>query len=179
MSASGPDKISWRHLKYILKQNAYLYNLINIANTCILLGHWPTHFKLLSTIIILKPNKPTYDHLKFFQPIVLLNTLSKLIEKVITKRLQFHVARNDFIHPSQLGGLKFKSTINMGVTLTHIIRSGWIKNLSTTTLAFDISQFFPTLNHHILTLILEKAGLDPKVTVFFVDYLVRRKTNYM
>jgi len=67
----------------------------------------------------------------------------------------------------------------MGVTLTHIIRSGWIKNLSTTTLAFDISQFFPTLNHHILTLILEKAGLDPKVTVFFMDYLVRRKTNYM
>jgi len=61
----------------------------------------------------------------------------------------------------------------------HIIRSGWIKNLSTTTLAFDISQFFPTLNHRILTLILEKVGLNPKVTVFFVDYLVRRKTNYV
>ncbi len=53
--------------------------------------------------------------------VVLLNTLGKLIEKVITKRLQFHVARNDFIHPSQLGGLKFKSTIDAGVTLTHII----------------------------------------------------------
>ena len=61
----------------------------------------------------------------------------------------------------------------------HIIRSGWIKNLSTTTLAFDISQFFPILNHCILTLILEKVGLDPKVTVFFTDYLVRRKTNYV
>jgi len=61
----------------------------------------------------------------------------------------------------------------------HIIRLGWIKNLSTTTLAFDISQFFPSLNHCILTLILEKAGLNPKVTIFFADYLVRRKTNYM
>jgi len=67
----------------------------------------------------------------------------------------------------------------VGVTLTYIIRSGWIKNLSTTTLAFDISQFFPTLNHRILTLILKKVGLNPKVTVFFTDYLVRRKTNYM
>ena len=145
----------------------------------ILLGHWPNHFKLSSTIIILKPNKPIYNHPKSFRPIVLLNTLSKLIEKVIAKRLQFHVTRNDFIHPSQLGGLKFKSTIDVGVILTHIIRSGWIKNLFTTTLAFDISQYFPTLNHCILTFILKKVCLDPKVTVFFADYLVRRKTNYV
>jgi len=46
-------------------------------------------------------------------------------------------------------------------------------------LAFDIVQFFPTLNYCLLTLILKKAGLDPKVTSFFVDYLVRRKTNYV
>jgi len=46
-------------------------------------------------------------------------------------------------------------------------------------LVFDIAQFFPTLNHCLLTLILEKAGLDLKVTSFFVDYLVRRKTNYV
>ena len=46
-------------------------------------------------------------------------------------------------------------------------------------MAFDISQFFPSLNHHIPTLILEKADLNPKVTVFFTDYLARRKTNYM
>jgi len=179
MSAPGPDKISWRHFKFILNHDDCLYNLINIANACILLGHWPNHFKLLSTVIIPKPNKTFYDHPKSFQPIVLLNTLGKLIEKVIAKRLQFHVARNDFIHPNQLGGLKFKSTIDVGVTLMHIIRSGWIKNLSTSILAFDISHFFPILNHCILTLILEKVGLNPKVTVFFTDYLVRRKTNYV
>jgi len=45
-------------------------------------------------------------------------------------------------------------------------------------LAFDIAQFFPSLNHHILTIILEKVGLDPKVALFFMDYLVKRKTNY-
>ena len=179
MSASGSDKISWRHLKSILKQDNCLYNLINIANACILLGHWPTHFKLSSIIIILKPNKLSYNHSKSFWLIVLLNTFGKLIKKVIAKRLQFYVTKNDFIYLSQLGGLKFKSTVDMGVTLMHIIQSGWIKNKTTSILAFDISQFFPTLNHHILTLILEKAGLDPKVTVFFADYLVRRKTNYV
>jgi len=73
--------------------------------------------------------------------------LGKLIKKVIGERIQFHIVTNDFIHPSQLGRLKFKSTIDAGVTLTHIIRSGWTKNTSTSMLAFNISQFFPSLNH--------------------------------
>ena len=121
----------------------------------------------------------SYDQPKAFQPIVLLNTLGKLIKKVIAERLQFTVASNNFIHPSQLGGLKFKSTTDAGVALTHIVRSGWVKGKMTSTLAFDISQFFPSLNHQLLTLILEKAGLKSKVSSFFMNYLVKRKTNYI
>jgi len=68
--------------------------------------------------------------------------LGKLIEKVISERLQFLTASNDFIHPSQLGDLKFKSMIDVGVALIHIIWSGWVKNLSTSTLTFNIAQFF-------------------------------------
>ena len=73
--------------------------------------------------------------------------MGKLIEKVIGERLQFNMAVNDFIHPSQLGGLKFKLTIDTDVALTHIIQTGWVKNLFMSTLAFDIVQFFPSLNH--------------------------------
>jgi len=104
--------------------------------------------------------------------------LGKLIKKVISERLQFQVTSNDFIHPSQLGSLKFKSTIDAGIALIHIICSGWVKNISTSTLTFDIAQFFPSLNHHLLTRILKKAGLDNHVVNFFANYLVGRKTNY-
>jgi len=130
-------------------------------------------------IIIPKPNKLSYDHAKMFCPIVLLNTLGKLIEKVIAKIIQFTVTKNNFIHPCQLGGLKFKSTTDAGVTLIHIVRSGWAKGKSTSTLTFDIFQFFPSLNHNLLTTTLSKAGLEPKVSKFFADYLVQRKTNYV
>jgi len=178
-SAPGPDKLSWRHLKIIIKNDDCLTNIINITDSCINLGYWPNYFKILSTIVIPKPNKTSYDQPKAFRPIVLLNTLGKLIEKVIAERLQFTVAHNDFIHPSQLGGLKFKSTSDASVTLTHIIRSGWTKGKFSSTLAFDISQFFPSLNHNLLTRILEKAGFDSKVTSFFANYLVSRRTKYM
>ena len=179
LSAPGSDKLTWRHLKSILKQDICLNNFINIADTYINLGYWPNHFKCFSTVIIPKPNKLTYNHPKSFRPIVLLNTLGKLIKKVITKRLQFHVVRNNFIYPSQLDGLKFKSTTDARIALTYIIWSGWVKNKTMSILAFNIAQFFPSLNYHLLTLTLEKVGLDPKVISFFTDYLVRRKTNYV
>jgi len=104
--------------------------------------------------------------------------LGKLIEKVIGERLQFQVTSNGFIYPYQLGGLKFKSTIDVGIALIHITRLGWAKNISTSTLAFDIAQFFPSLNHHLLTRILKKAGLGNCIVNFFANYLVGRKTNY-
>ena len=114
-----------------------------------------------------------------FCPIILLNTLGKLIEKVITERLQFTVVNNNFIHLSQLGGLKFKSTMDTRVALTHIMCSSWTKGKTTSTLTFNISQFFPSLNYHLLTLILEKVGLELRVSSFFANYLVKRKTNYV
>ena len=45
-------------------------------------------------------------------------------------------------------------------------------------LAFDITQFFLSLNHFFLICILQKASLDFRVVNFFTDYLVGRRTNY-
>ena len=40
--------ILWKHLKIIIEDNRCLFNIINIANTCINIGHWPSHFKMFS-----------------------------------------------------------------------------------------------------------------------------------
>ena len=178
-SAPGPNKMTWCHWKLIIKDDDCLSKIINIADAYINLGHWPKYFKVSTTVVIPKPNKSSYDNPKAFHPIILLNTLGKLIEKVIAERLQFIVVSNDFIHPSQLGGLKFKSTADAGIALTHIVQSGWTKERNTSTLAFDISQYFPSLNHQLLVLILMKAGLNPKVTNFFANYLIQRSTKYL
>ena len=123
-SAPGPDKLSWHHLKIIIKNDNCLTNIINIADSYINLGYWLNYFKNSSTIVISKPNKMSYVQPKVFRPIILLNILGKLIEKVITERLQFTVVHNNFIYPSQLGSLKFKSTSDASIALTYIVRSG-------------------------------------------------------
>ena len=104
--------------------------------------------------------------------------MGKLIKKVIGERLQFITAANNFIHFSQLGRLKFKSMTDAGVALTHIIWMGWVKKLTTSTFTFDIVQFFPLLNHCLLTLIMKKVGFDNHIISFFSNYLIDRKTNY-
>ena len=93
-STPGPDKLSWSHLKHVFRDKACLNNIIRIVNTSIDLGHWLSYFKISTTIVIPKPNKSSYDMPKSFRLIVLLNTLGKLIEKVISNRLQFHLSNS-------------------------------------------------------------------------------------
>jgi len=137
----------WSHLKIILKDNNCLGIIISIANTCIDLGFWPSHFERSMIVIIPKPNKASYDSSKLFRPIVLLNMMGKLIKKFIGERLQFLTATNDFIYPSQLRDLKSKSITDVGVALMHMICFGWVKKFSTSMLVSNIAQLFPSLNH--------------------------------
>ena len=170
LSNSGPDKLSYRHLKSIINNKACLRMIINITNVCFKLGHWPSHFKTSMMIVIPKPNKELYDSPKSFYPIVLLKILEKLIEKVISDHLQFHTISNNFIHQSQLSSLKHRSTTNIGVILIHFIYMGWIRNNMTSTLSFGIAQFFPLLNHFIFSYILRKVSFNSKVKHFFSNY---------
>ena len=59
------DKLSWKHLKYINKDKLCLKRII-IADACFKLGHWPSHFKTSTSIVIPKPNKKLYDSSKSF-----------------------------------------------------------------------------------------------------------------
>jgi len=177
-SSPGPDHITWRHLKLLILDKACLSKVVDIANACITIGYWPDQFKESTSVIILKPNKTSYNTPKLFRPIVLLNTMGKLIEKVISNRLQFHLLANGFLDPNQLGGIRQRLTIDAGMYFTHLIHAGWMKECHTSVIAFDIAQFFPSLNHDFLSLCLAKAGLNANVLKFFINYHSNRSTTY-
>jgi len=85
---------------------------------------------------------------------------------------------NGFLDPNQLGGIRQRSTIDMGIYLTHIICAGWLRQCHTSVIAFDIAQFFPSLNHEFLSICLKKAGLNTNVVGFFNSYHSNRSTTY-
>ncbi|CAA7264620.1 unnamed protein product [Cyclocybe aegerita] len=68
-SAPGPDHVTWVHLKELLKDKHVLALFIVLANACLWVGHWPHIFKELLSVIVPKPNKPSYAVPKAFRPI--------------------------------------------------------------------------------------------------------------
>ena len=108
---------------------------------------------------------------------MLLNTLRKLFEKVIANRLQWEAARFELLHPSQFGGVHQNSTEDAGSYLIHLVRAGWDKGYKTSIVAFDLAQYFPSLNHSAITLILDRMGFADIVVDFFADYLIGRYTK--
>ena len=177
-STRGPDHVLWRHLKVLILHNTCLARLVYIANACIILEYLPSYFKSANTIVIPKLNKILHNTLSFFQPIVLLNTTGKLVEKVISNKLQFHMTANGFLDPNQLGDIRQRSTTNTGVYLTHLICAGWLRQCHTSVIAFDIAQFFLSHNHEFLSTCLKKARLNTNVVGFFNSYYSNWSTIY-
>jgi hypothetical protein len=53
-----------------------------------------------------------------------------------------------------------------------------LHRLKTSMVAFDLAQFFPSINHDVLLSILDKQGFMPAVVAFFKSYLVKQFTHY-
>jgi hypothetical protein len=177
-SAPRLDHIMWRHLKCVVCDRYASCLFLWLANACLQSGYWPAEFKASTMVVIPKPGKLLYDTPKLFHLIVLLNTLGKMFKRMLSNRRQFEAAKHGVLHPNQFGGVCQNSTKDAGCFLTHVVQAGWHTKLKTSVVAFDLAQFFPSINHDVLLSILDKQGFGREVVVFFRSYLVDRFTCY-
>ena len=85
---------------------------------------------------------------------------------------------NSFLDPNQLGDIRQRSTTDVEIYLTHLIHVGQLKQCHTSIIAFDIAQFFLSLNYKLLSTCLKKAGLNTNIIGFFNDYHSNCSTTY-
>ncbi|KAF8689775.1 hypothetical protein AX14_003166 [Amanita brunnescens Koide BX004] len=177
-SAPGPDHVTWRHLKLALSIPETDMAVMTLFNKVCATGVWPSHFKESVSVIIPKPNKPDYTIPKAYRPIALLNTLGKLLTKVLTNRLQHDAAEHNILHRDQFGGIQGHSTIDVGLVLADFISKhrecGW----HTSACALDVAQFFPSLSHAVMGKILERLGFSPIIVALIKSYFQDRVTTY-
>ncbi|KAF8703071.1 hypothetical protein AX14_014237 [Amanita brunnescens Koide BX004] len=177
-SAPGPDRITWEILKMALDVNGAIKGLCHLFNSIRATGTWPSWFKASMCVIIPKPNKPKYNIPKAFRPISLLNTMGKLLTKVIATRMQFDCLKFNILHPGQCGGVAKHATIDPGVTLASFVAESRELGLHSTACAFDISQFFPSLSHVACALVLRRFGFSESLIRIFQSYFTGRITRY-
>ena len=171
-SAPGPDHLTWTHLKCLMAWEEVASLLLWIANACLQMGTWLKELKAFKTVVILKPGKPSYNVPKTFRPIILLNMMDKLFEKTIANWLQFEAAKEGILHPCQFRGVCQNSTENTEIYLTHLVHTEWAKGLKTSMVAFDLAQYFSSLQHRVIITLLKYMGFATQVCDFFADYLV-------
>jgi hypothetical protein len=116
----GPDRLSFRVLREtyatVPKLFNYLYPMLMTND------YHPKCFKKATGVILKKPQstKPPYRNYalpKTYRIISLLNCLTKVIEKIITRRLAIMAEFKTLLHMHQIGGRKQKSAINAVIVL--------------------------------------------------------------
>ncbi|GJE94756.1 hypothetical protein PsYK624_109280 [Phanerochaete sordida] len=191
-SAPGPDHISWFWLKRIVADNSECTcdnpqhdhfntepHVAAFYNACVEFGVQPRIFKRSRTVVIPKPNKPDYSRAKAYRPIVLLNCLGKLLEKVIARRMQFDSQKYGLMHPCQFGGAMQHGTQDAGIQLVHNIQQAWKRGIDSSALLLDVAQFFPSIHHGMMGAILRRQGFHSSLCRYFEDYLVGRQTEFV
>lgn len=72
---------------------------------------------------------------------------------------------------------KKREIVMAGICLFHLVHAGWAKRLKTSVVAFDLAQYFLSLNHDIITYLLTRMGFPAPMMELFKFYLVGWKPS--
>ena len=116
------------------------------------------------------------DELNNYRPVSNLVFLGKLIERVVLKRLNAHMDKNELHVKSQYGYKQFHSTETLMLRLVNDVLIGFDNNNATVVLLLDLSAAFDTVDTDKLLHILNKEiGISGTVLKWFQSFLVGRK----
>lgn len=142
--APGPDEIP----NVLLKQlpiKAIVY-LTYIFNACMLLSYFPDEWKNALVSAIPKPGKDLTKPISY-RPISLLNTISKIFEKILLIRIDEHINLYNIIPNNQFGFRKFHSATQQAFRIARHIKTAFGKKMSTGMVLFDGEKAFDTVWH--------------------------------
>lgn len=114
------------------------------------------------------------DSVTNYRPISVLSTLSKILEKILNKRLVGYLETNNIIADNQYGFRKGKSTEDAVLHLTEIVTRNLNSKLKTIGLFLDLSKAFDTVSIPLLLNKLSDIGIRGIVHDIFKSYLSNR-----
>ena len=110
-----------------------------------------------------------------YRPILLLMTMSKLLEKIVYKRTYDFLVTTGQLYSSQYGFRSKHSCENAISELVGQVVKGHDRKEHTAAIFLDLSKAFDTLDHSLLLKILELYGIRGDALCWFTSYLSNRK----
>lgn len=170
--APGEDKITYLLLKKLPRKGIVF--LTKLINKVMLLGYFPDSWKVAKVVVHLKPNKnPTLP--SSYRPISLLPHLSKLVEKVINKRLLRIMKSKRLLMKEQFGFRRGHNTqMQLARLVNHVTRE-FNNRKHTGAIFLDIEKAFDTTWHAGIIYKLIKYGFPIYLIFLIASYLKNRK----
>lgn len=181
----GPDSIPNILLKK-LPASAVEW-LTDLMNKCIKLSYWPQSFKIAKVIPILKSSKAPSEA-QSYRPISLLNSMGKILERVIYSRIIEFVEEKNLLPSVQFGFRRGHSTTHQAMRIKKFIMKNKRLKKSVGLLLLDIEKAFDSVWHdgliHKLIQMKFPAYLIKMIDAFirnrkFIVHVNDAKSNYI
>ena len=148
-----------------------LSTLLSIAiNNNLKYGVFPNDAKIASVIPLDKPNK---NEISSFRPVSILNTFSKIYEKVIKDQLVSGLDK--YLSPFISAYRKGYSTQHVLTRLVEEWRERLDNNYIVGAILMDLSKAFDCISHDLIIAKLAAYGLDDTALQLIFSYLKNRK----
>jgi len=143
-SAPGPEGVPYTVWTKVNLINPAI--ILDLLSPLVAFGYHPPSLKTANGVVPDKPGKASYDSPTCFCIIVLLKTISKILERVMTVRLSAIARSKGLLHRNQCGSLPGLSSTDACLTLTHEIKTLQRPRLKVSTLFLDIKAGFDKVN---------------------------------
>ncbi|CAK1593612.1 unnamed protein product [Parnassius mnemosyne] len=113
-----------------------------LLNRCFEISYFPKQWKIAHAIILPKFNKSDLSDPSSYRPIGLINVFGKLFEKLLSKRLTYHININNKTNPKQFGFKEQLSTSHALKNAVDIISRAKSKKELVIAVSLDIQAAF-------------------------------------
>ena len=166
--APGPTKLTIAHIKH-LPENMLNY-LLYIFNHSLAAGYFPKSLKIANMIFIPKGNESQYQVINY-RPISLIDIHSKILDKILNKRLSKFLEQNSIHNIRQHGFRKTRGTHTALATLNETLASAKAHRQCTDIVLRDVSKAFDKVWHVGLTFKIVNLALHTCFTRILINYL--------
>ena len=169
----GPDSLPYSFIKNITKPQ--MAKLLDFYNFIYRVGY-PEQWSEGLIIPLLKSQKIS-SKVESYRPITLTNTLGKLMEKMVNRRLQNHLEKMSFYSNSQSGFRASHSTYDGLIRLQHSAHEALTDKKFCVAVFLDISKAFDTVWHQGLLTKIKNLDIKGNMGNFIQSFLQNRKIS--